>query len=315
MSRREHYAHFYGLRPVSEAGPLIVVHGNCQAESLRVLLQGFESPVTTVRIPPVHELEPEDLAPLTDLVRRADVLVSQPIRPDYRGLPVGTSQLSALTGPSSRTVVVPIMRYAGLHPYQAIVRHPSEPAAVPPVVPYHDLRTVAAAATGADAATALRWNAQAHADPAVLREVGRLSLAELARRESRCDIAVSDLVEPLGQAAVHTINHPGNALLVAVARRLQETLGLPVEARDPGRVLLGGVRAPVHPAVAAAHGLLPTGPGVWTVDGKPVDDEHLVTSQLRWYREHPWFVEACLTRHGGLFDLLELPGAPARVTR
>lgn len=311
MSRREHYAHFYGLTPLSEAeGPVVVVHGNCQAESLRVLLQGLQSPLSTVRIPPVHELDSADVEPLTELMKRADVLISQPVRPDYRDLPVGTAQLSALTRPTARTVVVPIMRYSGLHPYQAIVRHPSEPAAVPPVVPYHDLRTVAAAWAGAGPEAAIRWNTEVHDDPEVLREVGRRSLAELARREARCDIAVSDLIEPLGREAVHTINHPGNALLIAVTRRLQAELGLPVDAGDPGRVLLGGVRAPVHPGVAAALGVPTAGPEHWTVDGTPVDDEHLVTTQLQWYQEHPWFVEACLARHAALFDLLELPGVP-----
>jgi polysaccharide biosynthesis acetyltransferase WcbI-like protein len=309
VSRRAHYAHFYGPRSVSpDDGPVVVVHGNCQAESLRVSLQGAQSPVTTVRIPPVHELEADDLEPLRSLVRCADVLVSQPIRPDYRGLPVGTAQLAALTRPAARTVVVPIVRYAGLHPYQAIVRHPSEPAAVPPVVPYHDLRTVTAARVGADPGTALRRHGEVHSNPAVLREVARRSLAELARREARCDIAISDLIQPLGRAAVHTINHPGNALLVAVTRRLQEALGLPVEAEDPGRVLLGGVRASVHPAVAAAHGLPVAGPTAWTVDETPVDDEYLVTTQLQWYHRHPWFVEACVARYGPLLELLGLAG-------
>lgn len=50
--RRQHYAHFYGLAPLpSDDRPLLVVHGNCQAESLRVLLDGAASPVRTVRVP------------------------------------------------------------------------------------------------------------------------------------------------------------------------------------------------------------------------------------------------------------------------
>jgi len=37
--RRQHYAQFYGLLPLpADERPLLLVHGNCQAEALRVLL-------------------------------------------------------------------------------------------------------------------------------------------------------------------------------------------------------------------------------------------------------------------------------------
>jgi len=40
QGRREHYGEFYGLRPLPDDGrPLLLVHGNCQAEALRVLLE------------------------------------------------------------------------------------------------------------------------------------------------------------------------------------------------------------------------------------------------------------------------------------
>ena len=88
--RRQHYAHFYGLLPLPrDERPLLVVHGNCQAEALRVLLAGDASPVRTVRVPPVHELTSEDLPHLDRLLAEVDVLVSQPVRDGYRDLPVG----------------------------------------------------------------------------------------------------------------------------------------------------------------------------------------------------------------------------------
>lgn len=37
--RRAHYGEFYGLTELPDA-PIFMVHGNCQAESLRVLLHG-----------------------------------------------------------------------------------------------------------------------------------------------------------------------------------------------------------------------------------------------------------------------------------
>ena len=57
QGRREHYGEFYGLRPLPDDGrPLLLVHGNCQAEAMRVLLAGVGEH-RTVRVPPVHELE------------------------------------------------------------------------------------------------------------------------------------------------------------------------------------------------------------------------------------------------------------------
>lgn len=289
MSRRRHYGGFYGPLP---AGPVGLVHGNCQAEALRVLLgHGF------VRMPPVHELTAEDLPHLHGLLARCDVLVAQPVRDGYRDLPLGTSQLAARLPRGARTIRVPVVRYNGLHPYAAIVRHPDDMARVPPMVPYHDLRTLAAAAGRPPAGPP---------GAEVLRGIARRSVAELARRERDTDVGVSDRLAGLGAAAAHTLNHPGNPVLIALARRVQEALGGPVDAADPGRVLLGGVRAPLSAEVVDALGLDAVPRPGWTVDGAPVDDDAVRAAQLAWYREHPQWVAAGLRRHRDRLELLGL---------
>ena len=50
------------------------------------------------------------------------MLVSQPVRPGYRDLPAGHGGAGARRDPGARVVVVPIVRDARLHPYQALVR-------------------------------------------------------------------------------------------------------------------------------------------------------------------------------------------------
>ena len=99
--RRLHYGEFYGLRPArkDDGRPLVVVHGNCQAESLRVLLGGS---MRSVRVPPVHELERDDIPHLRRTLARASVLLSQPIQPDYRELPLGTAQVTAALPPGAQ---------------------------------------------------------------------------------------------------------------------------------------------------------------------------------------------------------------------
>ncbi len=59
--------------------PYVTVVGNCQAESLRKLLHSTGA-IDSRRIPPVHEVGPDEMPALIDELSRTDVLVSQPIR-------------------------------------------------------------------------------------------------------------------------------------------------------------------------------------------------------------------------------------------
>jgi hypothetical protein len=72
------------------------VHGDCQAESLRVVLAGSPTfPYRTVRMPPVHGLTAADLPALRALLSRTPLLLSQPVHDDHRDLPLGTRQLAS----------------------------------------------------------------------------------------------------------------------------------------------------------------------------------------------------------------------------
>lgn len=297
-ARRAHYGDFYD-GPVAGA-PVAFVHGNCQAESLRLLLAASPTfPHPTVRLPPVHELTADDLRPLHALVRRTAILITQPVRDDYRDLPLGSRQLTALLPRGARVLRFPVIRHSGLHPWSAIVRHPSDRSVVPPVVPYHDLRTLAVAAG--------RPRPSRRASAAALRAAAADSVAELARRERlSTDVGVSDLLTPLGAQAAHTLNHPGNPVLVALARRVQEALGVPVDATDPGRPLLGGIRAPLEEPVLDALGLDAAPRPHWLVDGVPVSTAAVAEEQSRWYATHPGWVDAGVARHGRQMQRLGL---------
>jgi hypothetical protein len=296
LARRAHYGDFYGAAP---RGPVAVVWGNCQAESIRVLLAGSATfPLPTVRVPPVHELEPEDMAPLAALLPHVSILLSQPVRSGYRGLPIGTDDVAGALPPDGRRLVWPIVRYVGLHPYAAIVRDPGHPSADPPVVPYHDLRTLAHAAGRPRGCEPSRQ---------AMASVAAASVEELARRERMgTAVAVSDLLTPLGADAVHTLNHPGNALLIALAGRMQRALGYPADASDPGRELLGRLSAPLEAAVVDAL-VLDTAPREhWIVDGTIVERAEIADAHLRWYRDNPACVAAGMQRHAERLVVLGL---------
>lgn len=296
-ARRRHYGAFYGLD--EPAGPLALAWGNCQAESLRVLLATVPGlPFTPVRVPPVHEITDDDLPHLGRLLARTGLLAAQPVRDGYRGLPLGTAELAAALPPGARTVRWPVIRHPALHPWSAIVRHPDDPAAVPPPVPYHDLRALAAAAGRAPGRPP---------GPAALREVGDRAVAELARRERRdADVGVSDVVASVGAAAAHTLNHPGNPVLRVLADRVLAAAGTPAAVRDPGRELLGGIRAPLRRDVLDALDLPDEPRAHWRVGDRRIGEDRVRAEQLRWYARHPGWVAAGLERHAPTLELLGL---------
>jgi hypothetical protein len=301
--RTRHYGTFYGVDPVpTDSGrPLLLVWGNCQAESIRVLLGGSDTlEAETVRIPPVFELTPSDIEPLRRLALSASILLSQPVKDDYHDLPLGTRQVAAMMRPGATVIRWPVVRWAGLHPFQAIVRDPRDPSRDPPVVPYHDLRTLASARADTDLF-------DAEAGPDACRSVANASSAELRRREVRdCDLGISDVFDHPEPQDMFTINHPGNRVLVELSHRLQRALCRPADAADPGRTLLGGVSAPVDSAAAALYGLPSDADRRWRVGDHEVAAREIHQAQLRWYRDNPWVVDAGYARHRATMETLGL---------
>ncbi|GAA2176588.1 hypothetical protein GCM10009846_30980 [Agrococcus versicolor] len=291
-ARRRHYADFYdGVD--EDAGPLGVVLGNCQAESLRLAIDGAGA--RFVRVPAVHELVADDLPHLERLLGRVEVLVAQPIRDDYHGLPLGSRQVLARTA-AARTAIVPVIRFAGLYPWQAIVRPPADPSLVPPVVPYHDLRVLAEAAGSPLPPTASAER---------IRAVGAASLDELRRRERHHDaVVISDALERPAFAAMRTLNHPGNPVWEALAERVHAHLGLPGATQQLPRQVLDAIHAPRERSVIEAWGLDDEPVEHWIVGGGVVEVERVRAAHLDWYREHPEVVSAGLARHAATLQEL-----------
>jgi hypothetical protein len=301
--RMRHYGTFYGLDPVrsSPDRPLLLVWGNCQAESVRVLLSGSSTlEAETVRIPPVFELTASDVEPLRRLASSASILLSQPVKDDYHDLPLGTRQVAAMMRPGTTVVRWPVVRWAGLHPFQAIVRDPRDPARDPPMVPYHDLRTLASAR---DDVNLFDFEASEQS----CRAVADASSAELRQREIRdCDLGISDVFDQPELGDMFTINHPGNRVLVELARRLQCAMGGPADAADPGRDLLAEVSAPVDGRAAALFGLPPADERRWRIGRREVPALEIHQAQLQWYRDNPWVVDAGDARNRSTMETLGL---------
>ena len=280
-ARRDHYAGFFGDLPRTDYG---VVVGNCQAESVRLVLDSDELPL--LRVPPVYELDAADTARLHEVIAGASALIAQPVKDDYHGLPLGTRQLAASLPSSGRAVTFPIVRFTGLYPFQAALHVPGTEE-VPPLVAYHDVRTLAEAA-----GIPVREHLPVHA----VRAEAADSLAELQRRERSLDVSVSDLFAEPRFDLVRTVNHPGNEVILEIGSRVLRALGRPGGATDPGRPLLDAVHAPREPWVIEAWSLDSPPESGWRVNGAVVDPAEIREAHLEWYRQNPGFVRGALER-------------------
>lgn len=282
LGRRRHYGAFFGLDPLPARFGVVV--GNCQAESLRIVLDAPGRPL--VRVPPVHEMSAAEADRLHEVVSHAAYVVSQPIRHDYRDRPLGTAQLAGSLAAGARLVTVPSVRFTGLHPFQAAIRVPGVEGD-PPLVAYHDVRLLAEVA-GSPVGPML--------PPDGVRAVADDALAELRRREADIDVPVSDLFSPLTADHMRTVNHPGNAVWLPLAARVIDVLGLEGEPTDPGRPLLASVRAPLESWVVEAWDLPDAPRDHWLVDGAPVTTDAVREAHRAWYAAHPGFVDAAMAR-------------------
>lgn len=303
---REHFRDFYDGPPADDRALLVVI-GNCQAESLRLMLAGPD--IATVRLPAIHELTADDLAPLHRLLDRAGAVAMQPVVDDYRGLPLGTAQLFSRLAADVPRAIMPSVRFTGLYPHHVLVHPPGLDEVDPPLVAYHDLRTVVTAAwlaTGADPPPVPTLT------PAIVRAVADESVAQLRLREARHDtVVVSDLIDRTVTGGVpfttmRTINHPGNTVLERVAERLRAALGLAPHEPDVRRQLLDRVHAPRDPVVATVLDPGAEPRETWLVDGVALQSATVTDAHLEWYAARPSFVAEALRRSRDTLDLLGL---------
>ncbi|MDO4916894.1 MAG: WcbI family polysaccharide biosynthesis putative acetyltransferase [Rothia sp. (in: high G+C Gram-positive bacteria)] len=294
-----HYGEFYRLKPVrpsttNSSLPRVAVIGNCQGESLRILLASSGA-VDSFRIPPVHEWTASDLEYVRATIAETDVLISQPIRDNYRNLPCGTAQLAKYLPAHGRLITYPVLRFNALNPYIAIIRSPNDPSLNPPVVPYHNLAYVAEFA-GLKRVREVDYQACA-----------RQSISQLATREQAHNcVKISDTLAPT--PVWHILNHPNNATLIELARRvlreITPDLSQPtLDAVTADHELLGHLQSPIDPAAAEFFGVKVRRP-VWTLGGEEISEHEIYKQQMAFYRDHPEVVEAGLARHQELLHHL-----------
>lgn len=286
----------------------VVVWGNCQAAPVAALLRAplARAGLEVVDLPPVYLLTPDDVARVHDLMADVALLVSQPIRDEYRVPGCSTDRLAGLLPPGARLVTFPLAYHLGDFPFQITATDGAGGRPPAPLTDYHDLRLLAAAASAGTVDELDRW--WTVTGPAALERRRAASLAELRRREADCDLVVSDLVARAG--AMYTLNHPTNAVLAAVAGRVLTAAGrsdLVAEIVVPDREFLGAVRTPRETGDRAAD--------AWVLGGRTVGWDEVAAAHLAWYAEHPEVVGPTVDRHAAAMADLGLLDADDRRPR
>jgi hypothetical protein len=291
-------------RGAKPRGRLCVVYGNCQAEPLRVLLNRsseFADRYEAVRIPAVHEISASQLAKLERVLRAASLIIAQPVKDDYRGLPLGTNQVVALAPRDCSVIRFPALYYDALYPLQVNVIVDDWLAAAAPMTVHHDLRTLCAAANGLSPGEGVRWVSHYRPPEAALRSAAEQAAATVRRRESMTDIRVLDRITATPQAharSFFTVDHPTRLVLQYLATSVCDLLGLPAgsDAHD-GREPLGAFRAPLEQTVIDVLGLAGDPTSDWVIKGRQVSMEEVIRLHLAWYQERADVVDAGRREH------------------
>jgi hypothetical protein len=293
--------------------PIALVYGNCQAEAIRRILAthpAFADTYQLLRIPAVHEISQHELTLIQERLPEVAVLISQEIKPGYRGLALGTEQLIDRLPADARVIRYPVAYFEGVFPFHVYVNRGNDPLSTnAPITDYHDLRTLYAAGQGWDTHTTLSRLAELKLDPEWIRANAEQSLQELARREANFTAQLASLIRQHPTTSFNTINHPVNALITEVARQSLEYLGYRDAdlVKDSRQVYLDHMRAPREPQIVQALGAPPSleDRDEWVTSAGVFSKADVVSAHLALYAEDPALLADGLRKHEVRLKVLE----------
>jgi Polysaccharide biosynthesis enzyme WcbI len=287
--------------------PLCLVYGNCQAEPIRALLAGssvFAESYDAVRVPAVHEIGRSHVARLQRVLRAASVVVAQPIKDGYRGLPLGTEEIVALAPRSCTVIRFQALHYDALYPFQFNLRGEHLLDISAPLTAYHDLRALCAAAKGLTVDAGVSWVREYIPATAELRAAAEQAEALIRERERMTDISIAGSIVSPPRAhtpSFFTVNHPSRFVLQRTARAIHDILGLDwrgdTSDSEGAREPLGKYRTPVERPIVDALGLDCEPTSDWIIKGRRVSAAHVARRHISWYRRRPDLVRAALGTH------------------
>lgn len=299
--------------PAGAELPTCVVYGNCQASALIWLLSEAGALGAThrvARLPAVHEITAANLDGVHAELRRADVVITQRVRDDYHGLPVGSEQMLAHAPATARVVSFPALYYDAFLPFQVSLREADGVGAnIAPITTYHDLRHLHVAALGLGLDAARSWLRGYEPDAAQVRAFADAADQRLDEHQATLDarIPVGADGRAFGPDAFHAVNHPSLATLRTVRDAILGALGVPAGELLEVNELLGVIRTPQVPAVLRALGQPASEPEAdWVVEGVTHPSGTVLEAHLAHYAKDPALVAAACETHATRMRLLGL---------
>lgn len=282
--------------------PIVAIYGNCQASALRTLLNtsdDFKNRYNVVRLPGAHEISPFQLTFMRRIFSRASIVLTQKIRNDYRGMQLGTDQLTEYVRSGAQILTYPSMFYKGLHPYLVYVHATGELGTPAPLTGgYHDLRFIHAASVGMSDSEAAVWLPNFSGTSDFIASTADASIEALRARDQDMDIPVSSVIRGLKERSFWTLNHPSNAVLGHAATIAHDLLGTEKPKHLPVPELLASVVIPVHSDVRntlqyrAAESEMK-----WVVGPRSYSDEEVLFAHLAFYRSRPEVLNSASQEH------------------
>jgi hypothetical protein len=232
-----------------------IVYGNCQIEPLKFLLlksKKFSDYFTySSGIKPVHLLRPEDTTQVITVLKNIDCFIYQKV-----GLAYGDFSTDPLMGylkDSCHRICVPNSFFRGYNPETIYFKVNGKK--ISGFCDYHDANVLREWIRGASLEKMERMLRNPdYYSKSFISQNAEESLNELEKRESECDITISDFIKSnwIDQKLFHTINHPSNNLLIEMANRILKIIGIPKLDKtelDIKKELIGGTVLPIYKSI------------------------------------------------------------------
>lgn len=208
----------------------IALIGNCQigplGKILRLLLPDAEIPV----LPAVHQITPALRDQVEVHLANADWVIGQLVDDSYHVEQVSTSALRKRFG--ERLIVWPNAYFSSYAPEYGVIRDPDYLNFTGPLFDYHSDKIVLAFLKGMSVEHTVRFISEPSAfDERRYGKSVENNLAELHKRETRADVAISDYIERkfISQRLFFIMNHPTVSVLIELAMRIISHVGMLVK--------------------------------------------------------------------------------------
>ena len=247
----------------------ITVLANCQAPYIARAME-LLNPTIRARNVVVFQASADKASQYRTMMETSDFVFHFNVKPGFAVPELEAAKVKALVGERSRTITN--LYFRGLHPDLCYVG-PMNRRTIGPFGDYHSRAVIAAYRLGLPPAAALKiLNTPNFMEALGYRAVFRDSISDLKTRDTELDIGFADQMETLllGSALpMYTFNHPAPWLILAFARFILESVGLPVDD-VPNEILpawlLNGPVLPVLPTLREWFGL-PYSLGRWKPPG------------------------------------------------